>query len=159
MACSGDVNRGAPYTSGVAAQTYQNQAYRPTGTLIGGTLVLVALAGFGMRWFGIGGRASFAVGLLALVGAASSLLWVSRTYTTKLQDRIIRLEMRVRGASLLTTEQQRLLAQLAIKQVVALRFASDGELAALLERASREKLAPADIKRAITVWTADLDRT
>jgi len=149
----------APYTSGVATQTYQNHAHRPTGTAIGVALVLVALAGFVMRWFGIGGRASFAVGLLALVGAVSSLLWISRTYTTKLQDRIIRLEMRLRGASLLTMEQQRLLSQLAIKQVVALRFASDGELPALLERASREKLAPVDIKRAITVWTADLDRT
>jgi hypothetical protein len=121
--------------------------------------VVIALVGFVRRWYGIGGRASFAVGLLALVGAVSSLLWVSRTYTTKLQDRIIRLEMQIRGASLLTTEQQHLLSQLPIKKVVALRFASDAELAALLERASREKLAPADIKRAITVWTADLDRT
>jgi hypothetical protein len=143
----------------MATQSYQNHAHRPTGTLIGGVFVVIALVGFVMRWFGIGGRASFAIGLLALVGAVSSLLWVSRTYTTKLQDRIIRLEMRIRGASLLTTEQQRQLSQLPIKQVVALRFASDGELAALLERASREKLSPADIKRAIAVWTADLDRT
>jgi predicted phage-related endonuclease len=143
----------------MATQTYQNHAHRPTGTLIGGVFVVTALVGFVMRWFGVGGRESFAVGLLALVGAVSSLLWVSRTYTTKLQDRIIRLEMRIRGASLLTTEQQRLLSQLAIKQVVALRFASDEELAALLERASRERLAPADIKRAIKVWTGDLDRT
>jgi hypothetical protein len=143
----------------MTTQSYQNHAHRPTGTVIGGVFVVIALAGFAMRWFGMGGRASFAIGLLALVGAVSSLLWVSRTYTTKLQDRVIRLEMRIRGASLLTPEQQRLLSQLPIKQVVALRFACDGELAALLERASREKLAPADIKRAITVWTADLDRT
>jgi hypothetical protein len=40
-----------------------------------------------------------------------------------------------------------------------LRFASDEELAALLERAAREKLMPADIKRAIKVWTPDFDRT
>ena len=143
----------------MATQSYQNHAHLPTGTVIGGVFVLIAVVGFVMRWFGIGGRASFAVGLLALVCAVSSLLWVSRTYTTRLQDRIIRLEMRIRGASLLTTDQQRLLSELSIKQVVALRFASDGELAALLERASREKLAPADIKRAIRVWTADLDRT
>ena len=143
----------------MATQSYQNHAHRPTGTIIGGVFVVIALVAFVMRWFGIGGRDSFAVGLLALVGAVSSLLWVSRTYTTKLQDRIIRLEMRIRSESLLTPDQQRLLAHLPIKQVVALRFASDDELAALLERASREKLAPADIKRAITVWTADLDRT
>jgi hypothetical protein len=143
----------------MATQSLENHAHLPKGTVIGTVLVAVALAAFALRWVGTGGRVSFAVGLLALVGAVCSLLVMSRTYTTRLQDRIIRLEMRVRGASLLTPEQQRLLSQLSIKQVVALRFASDGELAVLLERASREKLAPADIKRAITVWTADFDRT
>jgi hypothetical protein len=112
-----------------------------------------------MRWFELGGRTAFAAGLLALVGAVIALLITSRTYITRLQDRIIRLEMRVRGASLLTADEQRLLGQLTIKQVAALRFASDAELPALLERAVREKLAPADIKRAVTVWTPDFDRT
>jgi uncharacterized protein DUF6526 len=143
----------------MAAQTYANHAHRPALTALGGFFLVVSLTGFAMRWFEVGGRGSFAVGLLALVAAVGTLLAISRAYTTKLQDRIIRLEMRVRGASLLTPEQQRLLAQLSIKQVVALRFASDPELPALLERAVREKLAPADIKRAITVWSPDLDRT
>ena len=67
--------------------------------------------------------------------------------------------MRVRVGRLLTPEQQREFEQLSIKQVVALRFASDAELPALLDRAVRDKLAPADIKRAITVWVPDLDRT
>jgi hypothetical protein len=141
------------------AQSYANHAHRPTLTALGGFLVVVAVAAFAMRWFHVGGRGSFAVGLLALSGAVFVLLLISRAYTTKLQDRIIRLEMRVRGASLLTAEQQRLLAQLHVKQVVALRFASDAELPSLLERAAREKMSPADIKRAITSWTPDFDRT
>jgi hypothetical protein len=67
--------------------------------------------------------------------------------------------MRVRTASLLTAEQQRLLGSLNNKQIAALRFASDAELPALLERAVREKLPPQEIKRAVTSWTPDLDRT
>jgi hypothetical protein len=87
------------------------------------------------------------------------LLSISRVYTTKLQDRIIRLEMRVRGASVLTPEQQRLLERLTLKQVAALRFASDAEMGPLIERVGREQLAPKDIKRAIRSWTPDFDRT
>jgi hypothetical protein len=149
----------AAYTNGVKTQSYRNHVHRPIATVVGGLFVLVALVSFAMRWFEVGGRAAFAAGLLALVGAVIALLITSRTYITRLQDRIIRLEMRVRGASLLTADEQRLLGQLTIKQVAALRFASDAELPALLERAVREKLTPADIKRAVTVWTPDFDRT
>jgi hypothetical protein len=49
--------------------------------------------------------------------------------------------------------------RLGNKHVVALRFASDAELPALLDRAVRERLSPADIKRAVTSWTPDFDRT
>ena len=141
----------------MAAQSYANHAHRPTLTAIGGFFVVVAVTAFTMRWRN--GQGSMAVGLLALSAAVFTLLLISRAYTTRLQDRIIRLEMRVRVARLLTPEQQRQFEQLSIKQIVALRFASDAELPALLERTVREKLAPADIKRAITVWVPDLDRT
>jgi len=67
--------------------------------------------------------------------------------------------MRVRTTALLTPDQQRLLGQLHNKQIAALRFASDAELPALLERAVRENLKPDAIKRAVTTWTPDLDRT
>ena len=67
--------------------------------------------------------------------------------------------VRVRAASLLTPEQQRLLGQLDNKRIAALRFASDAELPALLERAVREKLPPKEIKRAVRSWTPDNDRT
>jgi len=140
-------------------QSYENHVHQPVATGVGFLLVLVALAGFVLRWFGIGGRASFAIGLLGVIGALLVLLAISRTYITRLQDRIIKLEMRVRTAALLTPDQQRLMAQLSNKQVAALRFASDPELPALLERAGRERLKPDDIKRAIKTWVPDLDRT
>ena len=78
---------------------------------------------------------------------------------TKLQDRIIRLEMRMRTASLLTLDQQRLLDTVRIKQLVALRFASDMEIPALLDRTVREELPPNEIKKAIKTWVPDYDRT
>lgn len=139
-------------------QTFENHAHRPVATTVGYVFLIVALGAFAMRWMGAG-RASFAAGLLALCASVATLLVMSRTYTTRLQDRIIKLEMRVRTASLLTPEQQRLLGQLDNKRIAALRFASDAELPALLERAVREKLPPKEIKRAVRSWTPDNDRT
>ena len=68
-------------------------------------------------------------------------------YTTKLQDRIIMLEMKVRCAELLAAGEDAKLAQLGPKQIAALRFASDQELGALLDRAVREQLAPGTSRR------------
>jgi hypothetical protein len=140
-------------------QTFENHVHQPVQTALGYLFLAVALVAFALRWLGIGGRVSFAISLLGLCASVTMLLVISRTYTTRLQDRIIKLEMRVRTAPLLTQEQQRLLGQLDNKQIAALRFASDAELAALLERTVREKLRPKDIKRAVKSWTPDLDRT
>jgi Flp pilus assembly protein protease CpaA len=139
-------------------QTFENHAHRPVATAVGYMFLIIALTAFSMRWMG-GGRATFAAGLLALCASVATLLVISRTYVTRLQDRIIKLEMRVRTAALLTPDQQRLLTGLDNKRIAALRFASDAELPALLERAVREKLPPKEIKRAVRTWTPDNDRT
>ena len=91
--------------------------------------------------------------------AVFELGWISRVYTVKLQDRIIMLEMKVRAAELLPAGQDAQLAKLSPKQIAALRFASDEEFGALLERAARENLPPKDIKAAIKTWRPDLHRT
>ena len=140
-------------------QSYGNHAHQPIATIVGNLFLIAALTAFGLRWFGIGGRTTFALGLFALVGAIATTLVISRLFTTRLQDRIIRLEMRVRALSLLTPAGQRQLDQCTIKQIAALRFASDSELPALLERTVRENLKPNDIKRAVTTWIPDHDRT
>jgi hypothetical protein len=139
-------------------QNFQNHAHRPVHTAVGALFLGLALFAFSQRWSG-GGREAFAAGLLALSASIAMLLWISRLYITRLQDRILKLEMRVRAAALLTPEQQRLLTTLDNKRIAALRFASDAELPALLERAVREKLPPREIKRAITTWVPDNDRT
>ena len=142
-----------------STQTYATHHHNPRLTGVGFLFVLVAIVALSLEWFDIGGRLMFAAGLAALIAAVIVLLLISRLYTTALQDRIIRLEMRVRAAELLSPLQQAALSRLSKPQIVALRFASDAELPALLERAQREHLTADQIKRAIKDWVADLDRT
>jgi hypothetical protein len=140
-------------------QDYATHRHNPRLTGVGFMFVLLGVVGFVLRWFGIGGRYAMALGVAGLIAAIQVLLTISRVYTTKLQDRIIKLEMRVRGMTLLTPAQQVILARLSRPQVVALRFASDAELPALVEQADREKLTADQIKRAIKTWVPDFDRT
>jgi hypothetical protein len=141
-------------------QTYATHRHNPKLTGFGFLFVVVAIVAFGMRWFYVGGREMFAAGLAALVAADIVLLLISRAYTTTLQDRIIILEMKVRGAGLgLSSLQQAALSRVSTPQIVALRFASDQELPALIERADREHLTADQIKREIKNWVPDLHRT
>jgi hypothetical protein len=96
---------------------------------------------------------------LMLVLAMFVVGWISRLYIVRLQDRIIMLEMKVRAAEILPAGQDAQVAKLSKQQIVALRFASDEELGALLERAVRENMDPKDIKAAIKTWRPDLYRT
>ena len=99
------------------------------------------------------------VAFFFVLAALFVALSIDRLYTTMLQDRIIMLEMKVRCAELLPGGDDTRLAQLSPKQIVALRFASDAELEALLDRAVRERLSPVDIKKAVREWRADPNRT
>ena len=138
------------------AQNFDNHRHRPTPTIVAGAGVLGAIACVIMSWMGYNTIGS-AVSCLIFVG--SVYVMTSRTYITVLQDRIIRMEMLYRADKLLSAAQRATYDTLSIKQVVALRFASDGEFPGLVERASREKLAPRAIKQAITNWRTDLMRT
>ena len=143
----------------MAAQDYATHRHPPKMTGIGFAFMLIAVIAFALRAYGIGGRVSVAAGISGVIGAIFMLLAMSRVYITGLQDRIIKLEMRVRCATLLSSSQQAVFARLEKPQIVALRFASDEELPALLERAEREKLSSDEIKQAIRNWVPDWDRT
>jgi hypothetical protein len=79
----------------------------------------------------------------------------SRMNDLKNQDRIIRLEERLRLASLLSPGDLAHAHELDIKQIVALRFASDAELPALVHKTITQGLEPKAIKQNITNWRAD----
>src|SRR5262245_60452188 len=143
----------------MATQTYETHRHNPRLTGIGfGFLVLAAVA-FVLRGLEIGGRLAMAAGLGALMASQLVMLIISRADTTKLQDRVIRLEMKLRLERLLSPAQQQTAARLSVPQIVALRFASDVELPALVERADAEHLMPDQIKRAVKEWVPDLART
>ncbi len=138
-------------------QTYESHAHRPLPTQIAMALWLLAAVAFvgtiAFEW----NTRDVAIGFL--MASIVVLIATSRLYTVGLQDRIILLEMKIRCAEVLPAGEDRKLARLSPKQVVALRFASDAELGELLERAVREQLSPRDIKKAIRSWTPDLLRT
>jgi hypothetical protein len=99
-----------------------------------------------------------AVGLILLASALLASVLKLRTYALRNQDRIIRLEERLRLATLLSEPLRSRIPELTAAQLVAIRFASDAEVAKLVERALNEKLSCADIKKAIQNWRPDNTR-
>jgi hypothetical protein len=83
------------------------------------------------------------------------LAGVARSSALRVQDRIIRLEEQLRYQRLLTAELLAASGALTIKQIIALRFASDAELPALMQRTLSEHLEPKAIKQAVTNWRPD----
>lgn len=96
--------------------------------------------------------------LAVLAFAFLLLAGVARSSALKVQDRVIRLEEHLRYLQLLTPEEIAAARSLTIKQIVALRFASDGELPGLVRRAVAENLTPKAIKESITSWRPDTYR-
>jgi hypothetical protein len=138
-------------------QSYTNHGHRPYLTWIAGFFTTTALILFGEAWWF--GRPAAPLGMMFLALATVVLVSISRVYTTGLQNRIIRLEMRVRLMELLPADQHVKILNLKTPQLVALRFASDAELPGRVDRAIAERLSRDDIKKAIKTWVADWERT
>lgn len=83
------------------------------------------------------------------------LAFKSRINDLKLQDRLIRLEERLRLTTLLPANELAYVSELSIKQLIALRFASDEELASLVHKTLTQNLEPKAIKQNIANWRAD----
>lgn len=78
-----------------------------------------------------------------------------RIFALKAQDRAIRAEENLRHFVL---TGKLLDPRLQIRQIIGLRFASDGELPSLAQRAASEGMSPDDIKKAVREWRADTHR-
>ena len=101
--------------------------------------------GLGAGWFVV----------LALAGVVAVVK--IRTYPLKAQDRLIRLEERLRLSELLSDPVRSKIGDLTEGQLVALRFAADEEVAEMVSKALGG-MTPREIKKVISVWRADYFR-
>jgi hypothetical protein len=143
----------------MSTQNYENHTQIVTGfhkvtlpilllTLIGSVVNLVESWGDHTRFY----SASLIVVLTVCVILA---LLFGRMFALKAQDRAIRAEENLRHFAL---TGKLLDPRLSVKQIVGLRFASDGEFVALARKAADENLTADAIKRAVKSWRADTDR-
>jgi hypothetical protein len=133
-------------------QSYAHHVHHPIPTYVATALLLAAITCLaGASWLD---WKTHDPGVLLLALVAFVLIGTGRLCTTKLQDRIIQLEMALRCA-----DQTELFSRLSIQQVIALRFAFGPELGPLLARAVNEQMPPDAIKRAIQNWKPDNMRT
>lgn len=98
-----------------------------------------------------------ATGWIALIALALLVgIWTARAMALRAQDRIIRLEERMRLERLIPPSLKERAAALSTRQLIALRFAPDDEVAELAQRVIAGELHTRDeIKRAIRNWRAD----
>ncbi|MBI3933325.1 MAG: hypothetical protein HY316_01450 [Acidobacteria bacterium] len=95
------------------------------------------------------------VGLLLAIGLLI-LFFCARIFALRVQDRVIRLEMRLRMEKLLPADLQLRILEFTPSQLVALRFASDAELPELARRVLTEKIEDRKtIKKMIKQWNPD----
>jgi hypothetical protein len=93
------------------------------------------------------------MGILFLVA-----VFLIRLNALKVQDRLIRLEERLRLQALLPVAMSPRIGELTESQLIALRFASDSELTSLVEKVLAANMGSKDIKKTIVTWRADTFR-
>jgi len=112
---------------------------------------LFRLRNLGLSFAGIFG--------VILAAALVVLVFEARLFALAVQDRVIRLEERLRYAQVLPADLHARCGKLTIDQIVALRFASDTELPGLTRQVLNDKLNKRKaIKKLVKNWRPDFQR-
>lgn len=139
-------------------QTYANHAKMVPlyHYVLGGILIL----NFGYTTWQLWQHPGLETARQLLVAVAAFLMYAYlRLFPLKVQDRLIRLEMRLRLATFLPADLMARFGELRPGQLVALRFASDAEMAGLVRRVLAGELKTGkEIKQAIVDWQPDYFR-
>jgi hypothetical protein len=138
-------------------QTYANHAqvvpgfHRVVLGILGVNLIVTIVAAVRSPGFFTAWSIVLALGLIGIA-------WYVRIFPLRAQDRLIRLEERLRLSQVLPEALRARIPELTPPQLIALRFAPDAELPSLVEQALRENLSNAEIKKRIQVWRPDTFR-
>jgi hypothetical protein len=135
-------------------QNFQNHhRYVPIYHFVSSILLLAILIGSVVNVLHSSKENVYSASLLVALTLVVAVIWLySRVFALKAQDRAIRAEENFRHYVL---TGKLLPASLRMGQIIALRFASDDEFAALTAQAVAEHLSHQQIKRAIVNWRAD----
>jgi hypothetical protein len=119
-------------------------------------LVNLGSAIYGLVKFGITFRT--VLGLLMALAFLTFALF-ARVFALTVQDRVIRLEMRLRLAEILPVDLRARIPEFTVGQLVSLRFASDAELPGLARKVLDEKMNDRKaIKQLVKDWQGDFLR-
>lgn len=137
-------------------QSYANHARLDPGYhfVLAPVLMLTCIGSLVNLWKSLGDHQRlYSASLIAVLAfCAFFIAGYARIYALKAQDRAIRAEENLRHFAL---AGKLLDPRLSVKQIVALRFASDEEFVDLARRAAEQNMEPDAIKRAIKNWRAD----
>jgi Family of unknown function (DUF6526) len=135
-------------------QSFENHTRQIPIFALGNLVLFVNLVG---RLVDLRHGISFGPVMDVLVSAALIALFVmGRNSVVAVQDRVIRLEMRLRLAGVLPADLCSRIPEFTVAQLVSLRFAGDAELPALARKVLDEKLNDRKaIKKLIKNWQAD----
>lgn len=135
----------------------KHAAWQPMFHFIASPITM--LAALYLTWVAITNPTNRHIGDAIYAIAIAAGIFASRVMALTVQNRVIRLEMRLRLKEILPPALAARIKELTVRQLIALRFAGDAEMPALVERTLKGEFAkPRDIKAAITDWQPDFLR-
>jgi predicted phage-related endonuclease len=141
-----------------SGQNLQNHTHIEAKGIMSAFLSFITII-LGVAAYVTGNTKVLSLGLLFAGLTGFVVFFTARTYAVRLQDRIIRTEMYLRMEKVLEPELVARAESLSIPQLIALRFASDAELAELVTKVLDEDIRDLkSIKRLVKDWQGDYHR-